>query len=1006
MNVSNRCSECDQVFSSTPRQGRQSALCPSCRAALFAGPRPGAAPDPFWAESRRSEWERLQYGSAIGPILALVAGLLGVAGLVSLFLLPSRPATVVLEGEQWYVPPPAAPTVLEPSPHQFTGPQGGFLYLFARLQAALGAHSESAIMDQFDVGRLLDECVAQNYLPKDIKHDLDGSIRTVRKGLGADLAQQSQAFQWELTEIRQVQRNGDNEAVVVARHKLPRDLPPQWIKMRWWLVKENERWQVFDMEDLDEGTRATERIAHFLPSAAPVAVARAEDVVVLNDAIRALRGHDDAIGIEKELQALAMDAMPSNLGDADGIEKNLKALGKKPLPANLESVRLAVLGILGSRQHKYNAAVAYLEKARNLRPDLSMVDFHLGFACNRLGRPGAALRHLQAYRTLVGDDDQILMEVGDAQFELGRLGDAARTFRKVLNDDPNNIKAFFGLLRSLEPGASRGDVGQRLALFEKPADCFKELADACVRRRDGAALEQLALTMRQLNTNLDTIDISAVTDFYLALVKIMTNQADTGIPELLEALQKEEPSERSRLLETFLQLMIDFKRFEQASSSIPEDFEPFAVFAAYLHKASQYRELRLLVKTRAKKQPNDPLLPFYQAVLLVRAGRFELADKTFAQALAQPSEHVDLEQFRADRVRARYQIGKTLEAYAQIGPAQETCEQLAALCWYDGKYDDLRELLDSHARDAAESLTLQDYWLRLLVHNGRVADAALLLSAMADKPEMLVANPGGLHFSFCDEMAQSGRFIEAYANSPDRMRAFDFLAGKLMERHKFAELEKLIGTHREYHVGDPQLLAWSARVLLKRKAWDKAAQVLAEGINTASDDDRSSLRSRYALAMFRAGRSLAAYNEAGPEARKEVFVRLAQLAVADKKTAELESLIAVHRTQAKDSAELLYFSARAKLLVGRAAEAIPLLQQAYQKYDELIEKHQCVSVLALELAAAGRGLDGYKASPDKKTAFPMLADVLVAKKNADLLDQLLCEHGKNDADDPMLARYA
>ena len=51
-------------------------------------------------------------------------------------------------------------------------------------------------------------------------------------------------------------------------------------------------------------------------------------------------------------------------------------------------------------------------------------------------------------------------------------------------------------------------------------------------------------------------------------------------------------------------------------------------------------ELRPLVAAHSRKQPNDPLLPFYQGEVAVQEGNYDLAEKAFKAGLTKPPDQL------------------------------------------------------------------------------------------------------------------------------------------------------------------------------------------------------------------------------------------------------------------------------------------------------------------------------------------------------------------------------
>src|SRR5262249_27544320 len=162
--------------------------------------------------------------------------------------------------------------------------------------------------------------------------------------------------------------------------------------------------------------------------------------------------------------------------------------------------------------------------------------------------------------------------------------------------------------------------------------------------------------------------------------------------------------------------------------------------------------------------------------------------------------------------------------------------------------------------------------------------------------------------------------------------------------------------HRQRQPDDVWLAFYTVRLLLDEEAWDHAVAVLAPAMKRAPQELRSRLRWDYVFALYKAGRTLQAYGEVEP--RKETFAQLANLLCTDKKAAELETLIALHRPHADGDPDLLFYEARAKVFRKQPAQALPLLQKAHQTQTEQFRRRMYVSSWVQDMLEMGDGLEG------------------------------------------------
>jgi tetratricopeptide (TPR) repeat protein len=95
-------------------------------------------------------------------------------------------------------------------------------------------------------------------------------------------------------------------------------------------------------------------------------------------------------------------------------------------------------------------AVAPLEAALKRRPDLAPASLFLGKARMDLGRPAQAVKPLETFLAAQPDNADARRMLAEALFGVRRLEEAARAYRKLAEQAPQDPKAWYGLGRSYE----------------------------------------------------------------------------------------------------------------------------------------------------------------------------------------------------------------------------------------------------------------------------------------------------------------------------------------------------------------------------------------------------------------------------------------------------------------------------------------------------------------------------------------------------------------------------
>jgi predicted Zn-dependent protease len=917
-------------------------------------------------------------GSSAGWVIALVALLLFVGGAVGLVVylqkrssVPSGPLAAEAPEERRQ---DIAEAFRDLKPLADEEIAAAVKPVLEDLGAAFRAKNAQRIESHFNLERMLDEVAAQGGLPKELQQNREPLLRGMRNGMGANLSAQGDIFHWNQTEIRHVKKLNNVDVVVITTHRNQGEIGTN--KMRWWLTRRTGSWKVFDMEDLAGGFRMTTTITTMLTQG----LGRAQDTM---EAVRLL---------SEAMQALVAQ------NDVNTAEALLQRMPRGPFAKPVESLKLLVTSLLQVQQGKFTEALATAEQARALQPDSPILDLIQGMALNSLGRWAEALKHLKAYHDLLGDDDTICLQLGEALRGLERFAEAAAAYRKALDCNPKLTEAFEGLLHSLAPGDKRDDLADRFLKLDMRRENFERFAEDCIADRDRESLEMLATAMRKVDPLIGS------PDYYLALCKVWARQTEQAAPLIRAALKKEfDPETRASHLRGFMGAMVEAGKAAEAYDAVLDAREAFHFLAAELMVRHSTHELRQLIARHSKKHPNDPLLPYCQADLHVKAGQYALAEKAFQRALTQPLDGPTLALFRASRVLARFHTGgDVLAIYNQIEPRNETFHQLVFLCWQRPKLEALRQLLDAHEKRMPGDPVLLRFRCRLMIKDGQVARAVALFKDVLPKLEN-EHDRTELTNDFLREMADAGKIAEGYAAVLDPRQSFEVLAQDLWVQRRLPELRQLLDLQRRRDAEDPRVALYTGELHMEEKAWDRAAQVLREGLKKADEKLRPRLHSRCVYAMYRAGQALEAHAQIEP--RQETFARLASLLLADRKAAELQALIDAHRPHAGDDADYVHREAQAKLLAGKTEEGIALLQQAYRKQTVQEVREEYVWTLIDELARQGKGLEGYRASPDRRLGFRTLANAFLGGKKPAELEKLLEEHRKADPGDVQIGLY-
>jgi tetratricopeptide (TPR) repeat protein len=846
--------------------------------------------------------------------------------------------------------------------------------LFEELGAALRDHDGRRAAAQFDAQGMIDEAVRDNTVPNNLQRD-PAFLNALRKQIVRAFGSEPRWSPWVASDVRHVKPLGGAGLAVVVRHRLE---DGTFLKLRWWLIGTSGAWQVYDLEEVDTGLRASVTLALAAQAGDrggrfdPAGQARAWQLV---SAVAALR---EAFA--------ALDRQ-----DLNTAERKLNEATLTPLPSRLNVVHLLAEASLQIKRGQRKEALVTLDRAAGLQPDLPALQMLRGLALRQTGQWAESLKHLQAYRAVAGDDPLLCKTMGDSLRGVSRFAEAATLYRKALDLDPKDSEAFLGLMHALAPNEPRDDVPGRFARLDNRRDNFVSIAQACADVPDAAGLEQLALAMRKLDP------VFEQTDYFLALARAWQGKGDEAAALFKSALARQPDAQKRRdYLPRFLKAMAYPGRSVAAYRVAPDPDEAFRFLAARLQEKRYTYELKGLIEARAKERPNDPLLPLYRGEVLAWEGNYAQAKKAFAEGLARRPDRLTLEPFRAARVLVRYHSGDRLGAYRDIGPREETFAQLAELLLADRDLQRLQRLIEEHGKHYPRSKELARFIWRLLIYQGKIDQGvARFREFLAGRAQP--AERRQTVSTFLSDMLEAGKPIEAYRAAPDASQAFEELASELLDEDRHEELNRLLAAHRARKPGDPLPDWYAGQVHLNEEAWGPAAQALEQAWKKADKEQRRRFRWAYMRSLYKAGQASRALAEVEP--RKDTCTQLAYLMTGDGKGAELKQLVAAQRKAGDNDSLLLFHEAQAQRLLKQYDRALSLFESACGKTSKQQQQGHVYSFLR-GMAEAGRGLDAYRVAPDAASAFSAVASVLLQKKRTKELLELLELHGRRHPDDP------
>lgn len=219
------------------------------------------------------------------------------------------------------------------------------------------------------------------------------------------------------------------------------------VKMRWWLIKEDDGWKIYDFEELSQGARAS---------------------TMMGAMAGGLKGRQKAwvqpmLDMSRAMQDLGGDDLVERLAKLRGLSESL--LAKSP-PPEVESFarHMLVSGMMANGESA--EALVELEKLEKLPSVSPGVHFMKGCALTASGKPAEAREAFGRYVEQLGWDSDVHEMMADSYLSEGKRDEALDHALKGLAEE----KEATGCLATAAVAAGAARVGELEVHFEASRD--------------------------------------------------------------------------------------------------------------------------------------------------------------------------------------------------------------------------------------------------------------------------------------------------------------------------------------------------------------------------------------------------------------------------------------------------------------------------------------------------------------------------------------------------------
>jgi hypothetical protein len=506
-------------------------------------------------------------------------------------------------------------------------------------------------------------------------------------------------------------------------------------EMRWWAVRDQGEWKVYDWELLQFGTRASLDLANWQ---AGVTDSYYEVMEELYDAYDGFMTADAAVGRKRVERAEAL--LPSVHADLRD-EATLWTAYYWSYGNEFEDAA-RVAGLVAAPDE--HPGVYYLKMLRHQE----LHEYEQVLECCRLYEEALGPSPLPASFRIT------------ALNGLGRLNEAAEACRNYLRVDPEKTDILRQYAVSLRPddkprlaelvSSSRDPAATAASLAETLAAtgdiwALDVLADLATESQSGTGgiVPELAATDRVLSWRASQEQAAAILAAQARCHGDLTRQAD--YLHQAWSLAADDTS-RANYMWQYLEVMTNLDRIVEGYSAVASKSadDAFAHLTnAYEEGMSSYLEpdvLRALLEAHRPRAQDDPWWYFHAGDLASQEGDSARAAELYAEGAALARRQADDETgdsewaFAGPLAAAQIEAGQTwLTAYEAADDRPAKFQALASALRQAARWDDLRRLLERHRELQSDDAMADYYGAVLALESGDFNTAEKLLKEGREK---------------------------------------------------------------------------------------------------------------------------------------------------------------------------------------------------------------------------------------------------------------------------------
>ena len=579
---------------------------------------------------------------------------------------------------------------------------------------------------------------------------------------------------------------------------------------------------------------------------------------------------------------------------------------------------------------------------------------------------------------------------------MGQPDEAVRSLKSALGKQTEEQQRLEYERHFLKAMASAGHYRKAYAVATRTREAFRFLAAEAAKRYQLDKLKQLLSAHTQKEAE------DPLLALYRAEIQVRTGEYEKADKAFTAALARRPDAET---LQTFRASRVLARYHSGQVMSAYRDIGPreetFTQLATLLFEDDRDDQLQDLLDAHAKDFPNSIEMLRFRYRLLVRRNKTAEGIALFKSTLAKAKEKEKRSQLASEFLWDMLAAGKLMQGYQAAPSAAEAFRQMAEGLLDDGRWDDLRHLLEAHRAGHADDPWLAYYQAEVHQENKAWDKAATILRAALKRDPKNARESIQTNYVFV--MYKAGQWQRAYAEIEPHNKTFTQLANLMANDKKGVELEALIRVHKPNARDDPDLPFYEARAKVLTKKWAEAVPLFRKAYQKQKDQfARASHQSYFLMDLAAEGRCLEGYRAAMD--KSAALNTLGGRLVSQKKDKELAEVLEEHHKGGGGEPWYSFYLGELDLLRGEVRQASRHFAAALAK-GKPQEQWRLRDGLFRARVRAGDAVIAYEEHKTNEGTFLSLAQLCNQNKDIKQLQALLDTHRKDKPDDPSLVSW-